>query len=67
MKKPSIDMVHMSFCRLQKVAVNYTISFHDRFAKEKIIESFGRRKSDIPLRLFALRKSPFAFNKKQNK
>ena len=65
MKKPSIDMVHMSFCRFQKAAVNYTISSRDRFAKEKIIESFGRRESDIPLRLFALRKSPFAFNKKQ--
>ena len=67
MKKLSMDMVHMSFGRVQKTAVNYTISSHTRFAKEKIIRSFGRFESDITPRLFVLRKSAFAFNKKQKK
>ena len=67
MKKLSIDMVQMSFCRAQKTAVNHTISSHTRFAKEKVTRSFGRSKSDILPRLFVLRKSVFAFNNKQNK
>ena len=41
------DIVHILFCRTQKIIVNYTISSHGMFAKEKIIGSFGRSKSDI--------------------
>ena len=37
----------LSFCRVEKSAVNYTINSDSRFAKEKIIKSFGRSKSDI--------------------
>ena len=67
MQKLSIDMIHMSFCRARKTAVNYTISSHARFAKEKIIGSFRRSRSEIPQTLFVLRKSAFTFNKKQKK
>ena len=48
MKKLSIDIFDMSSFRAQKTAVNYTISCHDGFAKEKILGRFGRSKSDIP-------------------
>ena len=65
MTKLSINMVYMSFCKAQKAAMNYTMSSHDRFAKEKIIESFGRSKIDISPRLFVLRKPAFPLNKKQ--
>ena len=60
-------MVDMSSCRARKTVVNYNISCHDRFTKEKIRGGFGRSKNDIPPRLFVLRKSAFAFNKKRNK
>ena len=67
MNKLSIGITDVSFCRAQKTALNYTIRSHARFAKAKIPGSFGRSKSDMPLKLFVLRKSAFAFNKKQTK
>ena len=63
MKKLSIDMMYMSFSRAQKTAMDYTISSHTRFAKEKIVGSFGRSKSDILPRPFVA----FLFNKKEKK
>ena len=64
-KKPSMYLVCMSFCRVQKMVLNYTNSFHVRCVKGKIIGFYEIPKIDIASGICILRKSIVVLNKKQ--